>query len=273
MKSMKLYPCFNHWLHGGQIYIYSDPHFGDEYNHMLRPNNVDDDTQVANINSKVTKNDTIIFLGDICDKEFVKKVRGYKVLITGNHDKGSTTYQRASRTESIPCNKYLEKSFNEMWFDANQKFPNDEKKQEEYVDDLLNQARTKVYEELKSEPDFIFLDKEPSYSNHSPFISWKAYYDNRLFDEVYNGALTISPNIILSHEPILNYPFAFNIHGHDHGQKVKDDKHYNCCAELINYTPVCLKDIISSGVLHDIPDIHQTTIDVATARKLDNEKK
>ena len=41
----------------------------------------------------VTKNDTLILLGDVGDIECVKKLRGYKVLIKGNHDKGNSYYK------------------------------------------------------------------------------------------------------------------------------------------------------------------------------------
>ncbi len=269
MKTMKLYPCFQHWLHGGQIYIYSDPHFGDEYNHELRPNNVDDETQVALINKKVTPNDTIIFLGDICDKEFIKKIRGYKVLITGNHDVGATTYQRKKYDIKVPTEKYEIMPPNKAELKAMRLFPKDEDKQITFVEDLENKAREKALETLKAEenPDFVGLDHYISFDpSCPPYTAWMAHYDNQLFDEVYNGPVLISNKIILSHEPILGLQFFYNIHGHDHGQRVKDDMHFNCCAELINYTPICLKDIISSGILHNLPDIHRTTIDIASTR-------
>ena len=41
----------------------------------------------------VNKNDTIIFLGDVGDPTPLKKIRGYKVLITGNHDRGAAFYK------------------------------------------------------------------------------------------------------------------------------------------------------------------------------------
>lgn len=89
-----LYDNFKHWYHGGSVYFYSDPHFADEEMKYLRKNYIGDDEQVKAINKKIGKNDTIIFLGDIGDTEFIKKIRGYKVLIMGNHDKGATCYKR-----------------------------------------------------------------------------------------------------------------------------------------------------------------------------------
>ena len=189
-----LYDNFAHWFHGGQVYFYSDPHFADDEMKYLRKNYIGDDEQVRRINSKIGKNDTLIILGDVGDIEFVKKLRGYKVLIMGNHDAGATNYKRQA-----------------------------------YEDGIIK--------------------------------------DNHLFDEVYEGALIISEKLILSHEP-LNFPYAINIHGHDHSNWSGSDLlHWNMCAEHIDYTPVCLKAIIESGRLKKVPTIHRETIDEATARK------
>lgn len=89
-----LYNCFSHWHHGGSVYFYSDPHFGDAEIHKKRSNNISDDEQVARINKVVRKSDTLIILGDVGDTEYVKKLNGYKVLIMGNHDRGSSNYLR-----------------------------------------------------------------------------------------------------------------------------------------------------------------------------------
>lgn len=87
-----LYNIFKHWYHGGAIYIYSDPHFADEEMKYIRKNYIGDAEQIKRIKSKVGKNDTIIFLGDIGDVSLIKQIRGYKVLIKGNHDLGDTIY-------------------------------------------------------------------------------------------------------------------------------------------------------------------------------------
>ena len=72
---------------------YADPHFADPEMVHLRKNYIGDDEQIMRINSKVGRKDTIIFLGDIGDEEKIRKIRGYKVLIMGNHDKGATKYE------------------------------------------------------------------------------------------------------------------------------------------------------------------------------------
>lgn len=177
-----LYEKFSDWFHGGTIYFYSDPHFSDEEMKYLRKDYIGDEEQIKRINSRVGKKDTLVILGDVGDKEWVRKLKGYKVLVMGNHDAGATTY--------------------------------------------------------------------------------KPY-----FDEVYEGALFISPKIVLTHEPI-EYPYALNIHGHDHSHwECQDDLHWNMCAEHIGYTPISIQEIIKSGRLKNIPDIHRATVDRATERK------
>lgn len=175
-----LYDIFSHWFHEGkgQVWFYSDPHFGDDEMKYIRKNYIGDEEQVKRINSKLGKWDTLVILGDIGDINFVPKLKGYKVLIQGNHDTGATNYKN-------------------------------------------------------------------------------------IFDEVYEGTLLISPKVLLSHEPI-DYPYAYNIHGHDHSGWYSGNSHLNVCAEWIDYTPICWKQIQKSGVLKSIPDIHRLTIDNAS---------
>lgn len=196
-----LYDQFQHWYRdGGTVWFYSDPHFSDEEMKYIRHDYIGDEEQVKRINSKIGRKDTLVILGDIGDVEWVKKLRGYKVLIMGNHDAGASNYKRL------------------------------------------------IYD--------------------SGLI-----HDNHLFDEVYEGPLFISDKLLLSHEPI-EYPYALNIHGHDHSFWSKsDDLHWNLCAEHIGYTPVCIKEIINSGRLKNIPTIHRATIDEAAARKQKKENK
>jgi len=223
---------------GGTIWFYSDPHFNDPESAHFRKNYPGDDEQVRRINSKVGKNDTIVFLGDIGDVSYIKKIKGYKVLILGNHDKGETYYKRTI-TETFSSEDVPTKEL----------------------------ANLKKSLDAKDTSEFVRLSGD-IYGKYSKTE------DNRLFDEVYKGCLIISDKIILSHEPI-KFEFAFNIHGHDHGmaEGYNDEGHFNCCAEHIGYYPVCIKEIINSGKLKDIPDIHRTTIDNAIIRKNKREKK
>lgn len=184
-----VYDCFARWFNEkrGGIWFYSDPHFGDQEMMYLRKNYIGDDEQVARINSKVGKHDTLIILGDIGDKEYLKKIHAHIVLILGNHDAGVTTYEGYA-------------------------------------------------------------------------------------DEVYEGPLFISDKILLSHEPII-FPYAMNLHGHDHSNwYIKDDLHINLCAEHIDYTPISLKSMIKNGTFKNITNIHRATIDRATLTSRRREK-
>lgn len=87
-----LYTPFRKWTETGTLWVYSDPHFSDPEMVWLRKNYIGDDEQIKRINSKVGRKDTLIFLGDIGNEEQVRKIRGYKVLIMGNHDKGASKY-------------------------------------------------------------------------------------------------------------------------------------------------------------------------------------
>lgn len=89
----QLYDKFKPWSAAGTVYLYSDPHFGDEELAAGLPNRPSADEQVAMINAKVGRKDTLIILGDVGDVEYAKKLRGYKVLIMGNHDRGASVYK------------------------------------------------------------------------------------------------------------------------------------------------------------------------------------
>lgn len=230
-----LYDNFSHWYRGGSVYFYSDPHFADEEMKYLRKNYIGDDEQVRAINKKIGKKDTIVFLGDIGDVEFIKKIRGYKVLVMGNHDAGASNYKRI---------------IDELIYDA---------------DELSLQEVKAIVK--KHYPNWKIISCDDDYTFHAPFHRWVIKIDNRLFDEVYEGPLCISEKIILSHEP-LDIPFMLNIHGHDHsGWAFQDRNHINVCAEHIEYCPVSIKEIVNSGILGKIDSIHRITIDMATDRK------
>lgn len=226
-----LYKIFDHWHKEGALFIYSDPHFNDAdlKAGIERP---DAEELVKLINSKVGRKDTIIILGDIVDIEPVKKIRGYKVLIMGNHDSGRTNYER--KTWSMKFDK------------------------EQYQRDEAMLEMQRIY------PGCRYTISE-GYQFHSPFEYWEVVADNQLFDEVYEGPLMISEKLILSHEPI-DMPWAFNIHGHDHvGYKRKN--HMNVCADVIGYIPVNMNQFMKSGAMAHVETIHRDTIDKAIERK------
>lgn len=88
---VKLYKPFEHYK--SPVWLYSDTHFEDSDCPLMDPEWPDPDEQVKMMNSCVGRCDTLIILGDIGNPEYLKKLRGYKVLILGNHDKGITNYE------------------------------------------------------------------------------------------------------------------------------------------------------------------------------------
>jgi calcineurin-like phosphoesterase family protein len=86
-----LYPKFQHWSEKGAIWIISDPHL-DYDNKLINSYWPTSQQYIQNLHSHVGKNDTLICLGDVGNKEYFRDFKCYKVLITGNHDAGATTY-------------------------------------------------------------------------------------------------------------------------------------------------------------------------------------
>ena len=228
-----LYNIFNRLWGMQTIWLYSDPHFGETEEESGLVNKPTDAEQVQRINSKVGRKDTIIFLGDIGDPSWLKGIRGYKVLITGNHDTGISNYQRVRFQRS---------------FDA---------------DEL---QKDEVYLKMKQEYPDHCITVEKFYDFRGPYVKWVATMDNQLCDEVYNGALIIGPKLILSHEPI-EIDGMFNVHGHTHSLTSPTDKDLNICSMNIDYTPINLNQLMKRGLTSKVDSIHRITIDNATARK------
>lgn len=88
-----LYDCFQHWGEKNAVWVISDTHFGDKDIQKAFPNRPSDEELIKNINQKVGKTGTLLLLGDVGDIECTKQLKGYKVLICGNHDAGATNYK------------------------------------------------------------------------------------------------------------------------------------------------------------------------------------
>ena len=96
MKLPQLYDIFREkWEPFSDIYLVSDTHFNDKELCVgsKQIERKDSDEYVKLINSKVGKKSILLHLGDVGDLEVMKKVRGYKVLVMGNHDTGVTKYK------------------------------------------------------------------------------------------------------------------------------------------------------------------------------------
>ena len=177
-----LYAPFQHWSEKNAIWITSDLHFGedDDLQKFFRTRPTPE-VMIKEINRKVGKNGTLIVCGDAGLPEYVARLKGYKILIKGNHEPGLVNFKE-------------------------------------------------------------------------------------VFDGVYEGPLIIHPHIILSHEP-LDFPYAFNIHGHNHNGSQHIYGHFNVCIDVNGYSPISLNELMKSGLLKECIDIHRETIDGATERK------
>lgn len=228
-----LYDIFNARWGAQTVWLYSDPHFGETEEESGLAHKPTDTEQIRRINSKVGRKDTIIFLGDIGDPSWLKSIRGYKVLITGNHDGGISNYQR-----------YIAQRI----FDPKEYYKAD------------------VYAEMKHDFPDCSINIEKSYDFREFATHWMATMDNQLCDEVYNGPLIVGPKLILSHEPI-EIDGMFNVHGHVHSLVLPTDKELNVCSMNINYTPINLNQLMKRGLTSKVDSIHRITINNATARK------
>lgn len=238
-----IYDAFQHWGEKHQtVWIYSDPHFGDDElasNIKGRPSA---EEQVKKINAKCGRRDCLIILGDVGDIEYVRQLRAeYKVLIMGNHDAGSTNYKR----------QVIHKMYD----------------QDDYT-------KEQVIAEMKALYPGWKLSIHEAYEFYSPFKRWNVYADNKLFDEVYEGALIVGEKLILSHEPITGLTWAMNLHGHIHDKRAKTDAyHINCCSDVIGYEPINLTQKLKQGIATRVASIHRQTIDKATERKTRSDTK
>ena len=87
-----VYKIFNDRWAGHTVWCISDTHFGDEDLRAGMPNRPSDEELVRRINAKVGRKDTLLLLGDCGNPEFVRQLRGYKVLIAGNHEPGLSAF-------------------------------------------------------------------------------------------------------------------------------------------------------------------------------------
>ena len=231
MAIQGLYKIFDYWHQEGTLWIFSDPHFGDSDLEMGVRNRPSAAEIVQRINAKCGRKDTLICLGDVGDVEYVKLLRAKrKILICGNHDAGRTNYERQVITQL----------FSKVLYTKEQAL--------ECMKTMYPNCRYNI-EERKQLDSFFEISA-----------------DNMLFDEVYEGPLMIAEKLILSHEPV-DVPWAFNIHGHIHDSKHKNDKrHFNVCSDAIGYVPINMNQWMKSGAMAHVETIHRQTINIADAR-------
>ena len=177
-----IYKTFaDRWSEYQTIHIISDLHFAEDDLKTAFPNRPSDEELVRRINAKVGRKDLLIVLGDCGSADFIRQLRGHKILIAGNHEPGLTAF------ESI-------------------------------------------------------------------------------FEEIYSGPVMIGEKLILSHEPIPNLTWAFNLHGHNHASQSKDKYHFNVCADVIGYEPINFNQWLKQGHLAKVESLHRQIIDNATVK-------
>ena len=298
-----LYDTFKKWSAKGSVYIISDPHFSDQESFEFRAKNNKipdgiktaadlDNFIISNINKVVHKNDCLIILGDVGNIECITKLKAsYKVLLLGNHDRGADYYKRivtditdlkadldnfiisninkvAHKNDcliilgdvgNIECITKLKVGYKVLLLGNHDRGADYYKRIVTDITDL----KADLAKAAKLPKELLLSRCE--LDNH-------VIFDNKLFDEVYSGPLMISDKIILSHEPIIPCPdYLVNLCGHVHAKdhKFEVDKHlyYNFCAEVIDYKPVSLGELIKDGLLSKVKDIHRVTVDGAIIRK------
>ena len=87
-----LYKFAERWSEFGSVYIVSDTHF-DDPDRELMGYTISTEQHVDVIKRTVHKPDTLIHLGDVGNPEYLKLIRGYKVLIMGNHDESASRFK------------------------------------------------------------------------------------------------------------------------------------------------------------------------------------
>lgn len=264
---VNLYEPFMKWYRGGRIYLYSDLHFQRDTEMEQHFNWPTAEERLEKINKVVTKNDTFICLGDVGDRlDLVSRIKcGYKILITGNHDAGIQNYKRV-------------KDFHITYALTKEEAKKIVTNRTYYAGGIVGHQIEDKWVDLRIRPDIIRNFERALYKNcdeNRSDVRWEIYADNHLFDEVYNGPLFIRDKLVLSHERI-ELPFALNIHGHEHmgvyatqKELYSYDKPYytyliNIAADVVDFEPIALDDILKEYPLKLITDIHRITIDYAT---------
>ena len=245
-----LYDCFKNWYHGGVIWVYSDPHFQRNKEMENAFGWPTPEERLYLINECVMKNDTFVCLGDVGDKvEMISKIRtDYKVLVTGNHDKGKYNYKR----RVLDCGVC---------------------KTEEEAKAICKSGLMHTYSIGDVKPDgYISVGG----TDDERFILRK---DNHLFDEIYDGPIFINQKLVLSHERF-ETPYAINVHGHEHGGVYATEENYiteegdytsyliNVASDVIDFRPVRLDKILEMFPLKRIKSIHEATIEYARKKKV-----
>lgn len=224
------------WEDCQNVWIISDVHFGcqDMQEHFRH---CTDEEKIKRINSVCGKTDCLIILGDLGNYHRVKDIRAKtKICLLGNHDTGAKKYKRKIYRKVYDADVYT-----------------------------LDEARAN-FEKIYLSKYWHISYYEGWDTCHAPFHYYIFTADDKMFDYVFQGVLTIGEKVILSHEHIA-VPGMYNLHGHHHSPDWQDTPERMClCMEKINYTPLNLKKLLTDGRLKNIESLHKQTIEKAKAR-------
>ena len=228
---IKLYKPFEHWYHGGTIWLISDTHFEDPDCKVMSNCWPTPEEQVKLINKFVGKNDTLIHLGDVGNHEWISKLKGYKVLLLGNHDKGKSNYDKLyssgldGKLLYQSANKKDVEEFNEHYFWDYNKKP--------YIID------NGLFDEVYEGPLFI---------NEKICLSHERVH------------LKFGINIHGHEHGNFNMGSTASYYGHENHYESAE---LNITSNLREFKPLRLDDLIN-GL--KVTDIHRITINKATER-------
>ena len=235
---IKLYEPFQHWYRGGVIWLLGDLHFQKDQEMESYFNWHSAEERLDRINKYVTKNDTFICLGDVGDNlDLISQIKcEYKVLITGNHDKGASNYKRKETVLNLDA--YTLGQVKQM-------------KKDGIIDNYRMQLHSPFIEGYISNKLFDEVYNGPL------FISDKILLSHERIE------LPFALNIHGHH------------HTEDHVNKsvhTVDGKEYisyqiNCSADVIDFYPIRLDYIIENVPLKTITGIHDMCIESARSRK------
>ena len=86
-----LYKFAEKWSENKGVYIISDSHLEDSDCHLMDPAWPSPQVYIKKLKSIVSGH-TLIHLGDVGNPEWFNQIKCYKILISGNHEKGKSYY-------------------------------------------------------------------------------------------------------------------------------------------------------------------------------------
>jgi calcineurin-like phosphoesterase family protein len=213
-------------------FIISDTHFGHESFCKYEPSRMDkvlesgyknqDQMLIHRWNEVVSHDDTVLHLGDFCmqnpPRDILKKLNGKKILLRGNHDKGSASFHLAQGWNSLieGINFSLKRSENEQ----------------RLLSLIQNDIATNRL--AHSLLNCLILD----YEDKRILFSHFPVFDDNPYDKKFDAITETLEEIYLLGECTLN------IHGHVHSKVAKGDVCINACVEQIDFKPIELDKLI-----------------------------